>query len=266
MISIVVCIKQVPATDTVIPAGEGAIPMMMNPCCRSALEASLRFAGINDCSITAVTMGPPDAEEVLYEAGALGAGRCLLISDPALSGSDTSVTAHVLASALKIYCPSVDLVLCGLESSDSETAQVGPQLAEELGIPSLTGVGEFDLCSGFIKAGRRCDGFFEQFEVDMPCLLTISPESYVPAYIRPGNVISVFENAGILRIDADDLGLEREKLGAGGSPTAILDVWTPERSRENIVLKGAPGLVVQELLGLYEDRIGGACGRDLKGD
>jgi electron transfer flavoprotein beta subunit len=134
--NMVVCIKQVPmvselpwdpATGTLRrEMSEG----MMNPACRHALEAALQLKALHGGTVTVMSMGPPMAEEVLRQAIALGADRGLLISDPLMAGADTYATSLTLARAIKVYCPCFDLILCGCQTSDSETAQVGPQVAE----------------------------------------------------------------------------------------------------------------------------------------
>ena len=107
---------------------------MMNPACANALETALQIKRQYGGVIVTFTMGPPMAEEVLYEAITMGADRGVLLSDPCLAGGDTFITSHTLARAIEKECPDFDLILCGCFTSDSETAQVGPQLAEELGL------------------------------------------------------------------------------------------------------------------------------------
>jgi electron transfer flavoprotein beta subunit len=109
---------------------------MMNPACKHAVEAALQLGETHGASVTVLTMGPPVAEEVLREALAMGAHRAILICDRMLAGSDTYATSFVLARAIQKEVPGCDLILCGAYTSDSETAQVGPQLAEELKLPA----------------------------------------------------------------------------------------------------------------------------------
>ena len=186
MVKMVVCIKQVPmvselpwdpATGTLKrDLAEG----MMNPACRSALEAALRIREAEGGEITAITMGPPMAEEVLREAIALGADRGILLTDRRMAGADTSVTSYTLARAIEKTCPGFDLVLCGFATSDSETAQVGPQLAEELDIPGVAYVDEIELSGRTVRMQRLADNFLETLEMDLPGLVTVTTGVYSP--------------------------------------------------------------------------------------
>ena len=151
MLNIVVCIKQVPMV-TELPWDEKTGTLrrdlaagMMNPACKRAVEAALQIKEKQHASLTVITMGPPVAEEVLREALAMGADRGILICDPMLKGSDTYATSFVLAEAIKKESPDCDLILCGAYTSDSETAQVGPQLAEELSVPAAAYVENLDI-------------------------------------------------------------------------------------------------------------------------
>ena len=141
MLKLIVCVKQVPMVSE-LPwesrtrtlrrdLAEG----MLNPACSHALEAALQLKEKVGAHITVITMGPPMAEEVLFEALALGADRGVLLTDRRMAGSDTFATSFILARAIEKTCPDFDLVLCGCYTSDSETSQVGPQLVEELNIP-----------------------------------------------------------------------------------------------------------------------------------
>jgi electron transfer flavoprotein beta subunit len=141
MLKMVVCIKQVPmVSELPWDPKTGTLKRdlaegMINPACRAALDAAVRIRESEGGEIVAMTMGPPMAEEVLREAIALGADRGVLLCDRRLAGADTLATSYTLARALRRSCPDFDLILCGFATSDSETAQVGPQLAEALGIP-----------------------------------------------------------------------------------------------------------------------------------
>ena len=128
MLKMIVCMKQVPMVSD-LPwdpitgtLTRGAAEGMMNPACKHALEAALLLKEKHDGHITAITMGPPSAEEILREAIALGADRCLMVSDPKMAGADTLATSFTLARAIEIFCPDFDLILCGCHTSDSETA------------------------------------------------------------------------------------------------------------------------------------------------
>ncbi|MBU0651302.1 MAG: electron transfer flavoprotein subunit beta/FixA family protein [Proteobacteria bacterium] len=272
MMKMVVCIKQVPmvselpwdpATGTLQrDLAEG----MMNPACRSALDAALRIKETAGGEITAITMGPPMAEEVLREAIALGADRGILLTDRKMAGADTSVTSHTLARAIERACQGFDLVLCGCSTSDSETAQVGPQLAEELDIPGVAYVDEIELSRGAVRMRRISDHFLETLEMDLPGIVTVTTGHYAPRHVPLGGLQAAFTGAQIDSLDAEAVGLDPERIGARGSATKIRNVFSPTAGKKNIVLTGAPKRIVEQLFDLFDDKIGGAIGKDLKTD
>ncbi len=140
----------------------------------------------------ALTMGPPAAEEVLREALAMGIDRGILISDKLLAGSDTYATSLILAAAIKKECPHCDLILCGAYTSDSETAQVGPQLAEELDLPAAAYVENMEIKGRTLRVRRLVDNFRETLEMGFPALVTVSMEKYLPRYTTFAGLESAF--------------------------------------------------------------------------
>ena len=270
MLKMIVCMKQVPmvsdlpwdpVTGTLTrDAAEG----MMNPACKHALEAALVLKEFCGGHITAMTMGPPMAEEILREAIALGADRCLMVSDPKMAGADTLATSFTLARAIEIFCPDFDLILCGCHTSDSETAQVGPQLAEELDIPSIAAVEDLDLRGDALRIKRVSDNFLETLEMDLPGLVTVATGFFTPRYASMAGLHDAFREPGILTVGARDLGLEEGAVGLHGSATRIVDIFSPVAKKENIVLKGAPKKIVEELFERFDDTIGSVIRKDLK--
>jgi len=272
MLKMVVCIKQVPmvselpwdpATGTLQrDLAEG----MINPACRSALEAAIRIKAAKGGEIAAITMGPPMAEEVLREAIALGADRGVLLTDPKMAGADTAVTSFTLARAIEKVSPGFDLVLCGASTSDSETAQVGPQLAEELAIPGVAYVDEIEIQDGTVRVQRISDHFLETLEMDLPGLITVTTGLHAPHHVPLGGLQAAFDKADIVSLAAEDLGLDPERIGLKGSATRIINVYSPTAAKKNLVLTGAPKRVVEQLFERFDDKIGGAIGKDLKTD
>jgi electron transfer flavoprotein beta subunit len=272
MMKMVVCIKQVPmvselpwdpATGTLQrDLAEG----MMNPACRAALEAALRIRESEGGEIAAITMGPPMAEEVLREAIALGADRGILLTDRRMAGADTFVTSSILARAIEKACAGFDLVFCGFSTSDSETAQVGPQLAEELDIPGVAYVDEIEVSGRILRMQRLSDNFLETLEMDLPGLITVTTAGYTSRHVPLGGLQAAFSAAEIEILDADALGLDPDRIGAKASATKILKVFSPTATKKNIVLTGTPKRIVEELFGRFDDKIGGAIGKDLKSD
>jgi electron transfer flavoprotein beta subunit len=270
MLKLVVCIKQVPSvselpwdpkTGTLIrDVAEG----MINPACKHALEAALQLKQEHGGEIVVFTMGPPMAVEVLHEAGALGADCGVLLTDKAMAGADTSVTAFTLAKAITKKCPDFDLVMCGCNTSDSETAQVGPQLAEELDIPGAANVHHLALSGKVLQVKRLSDNFLETLEMDLPGLVTVTTRGFQPRYVAMEGLQDSFEKGDIIHVGAKDLGIDPDLLGTNASPTKILNVYSPTAKKDNVVLKGSAKKTVMDLFDRFEDKIGGAIRKDLK--
>ncbi len=270
MVKMIVCMKQVPmASELPWDAKSGTLRRdladgMMNPACKNALEAALTIKQLCGGHITAVTMGPPMAEEILREAIAMGADRCLMLSDRAMAGADTNVTSSTLARAIEIFCADYDLILAGCHTTDSETAQVGPQLAEELDIPVITYADELEVKGRSVRIRRVSDNFLETLEADLPCLVTVNTHAFAPRYVALSGLQDAFGEASILTVSASDLGIDKETIGIKGSPTKILDVYAPRAEKQNIVLKGAPKKIVEDLFERFDTMIGGIIRKDIK--
>jgi len=270
MIHLVVCIKQVPmVSELPWDAHTGTLKRelaegMMNPACSHALEAALQLKENHGGRITAITMGPPMAEEILREAIALGADRGVLLTDPKMAGADTFATSFILARAIEKTCPDFGLIFCGCHTSDSETAQVGPQLSEELHIPGAAYVEKLALSGGSLRVQRLADNFLETLEFDLPGLITLTTLHYGPRYVPLAGLQQAFGNGEIITLNAADMGFDPEFHSAKISPTRILDVFSPVAQNKNLVMKGAPKKVVEALFEKFDDKIGGAIGKDLK--
>jgi len=237
---------------------------MMNPACANALEAALEIKRQHGADITVITMGPPMAEEVLYEALALGADEGVLLTDPRMAGGDTYATSYTLARTIEKECPDFDLVLCGCHTSDSETSQVGPQLAEELDVPGVAYVERLELENRTARMHRLSDNFIETLEMDLPGLVTVATRANVPRYPALGGLDIAFGRPKIKLLDSSQLGLESDTIGLRGSPTKILNVYSPTAAKKNTVLKGTPKKIVDQIFINYGDKISGAIGKDLK--
>jgi electron transfer flavoprotein beta subunit len=270
MLHLVVCVKQVPmVSELPWDPRTGTLRRemadgMMDPACKHALEAALQLRHRYGASVTAVTMGPPMAREILHEAVALGADRGVLLTDPRMAGADTMITARTLAAAIHTAVPEADLVLCGNRTSDSETGQVGPQLAGALNFPSVAGVESLELSGRTLTVTRRADGFRETLEMALPALITVDPRAFAPRYPALDGVCDAFGEVDIRTLTVEDIGLEPSAVGLKASPTAILDVTSAAASKENVVLSGPTRKLVNALFETFGDRIGGAMGKDLK--
>lgn len=268
---IVVCLKQVPLVAE-LPwdpktgrlrreLAEG----MTDPAGKRALEAGLRLKEIHGGELIAISMGPPEAEEVLREALALGANRGYLLCHPALAGADTLATSHALAAAIRALAPESDLVLLGDASSDSETGQVGPQLAEELDWPAALDVEAWELKAGRLTVKRVSDGFLETLELTLPALLTLGGQAPRLRDTPLGGLEDAFASGEVVVVGPAGFGLDPAQAGQAGSGGRMLRVYSPAAQKKAVLMRGAVKKSVQELLSLHGDRLGGIIARDLGG-
>jgi len=252
-LEIVVCLKQVPHPDhfsqiSLDPAKQTitreGIPAVINPLDKNALEQGLRLREHFSGRVTVISMGPPQTQSALEEALAMGADRGVLLCDRAFAGADTLATAHALALAVRKLEP-FDLILCGNETIDSATGQVGPQLAEVLDIPHVTYVQEVALAHERRLAVRRAMEYgYMKVEVTLPALLAMVKESNRP---RLPTVWGIMEAAQkeIRLWTAADVGATPEAVGLEGSPTRVIGVFEQQARRRGEVLEGAPDEVAR---------------------
>lgn len=271
MLNLIVCLKQVPMV-TELPWDEKTGTLrrdlafgMMNLACMHALEAALQIKEKYSARITAITMGPPAAEEVLREALALGADESIHICDRIFAGSDTYATSLILAQAIKKECPNYDLILCGSYTSDSETAQVGPQLAEELDLPAAAYIEKLEIRERTLRVRRLVDNFRETLEMEFPALVTVSMENYSPRYTELAGLENAFAAGDIKVLNAATLGITAAGMEADGSRTKVRKVFLRKAQKENVLLTGTAAIVVNEFLNRYESKISSAIGKDIEG-
>jgi len=240
---------------------------MMNPACRHALEAALRLKEKHGGEIGVISMGPPAAEEVLREALALGADRAWLLCDPGFAGADTLATSYALARAVSVLEPGFDLLLLGCQTADSETGQVGPQVAAELDVPSATYVEELSVDEGSkkVKASRVQDGFLEKLEMDFPAVLSISTHRYHPRDVSMIGLAAAFDQGEFSVLSPADIWCDLTQVGRVGSGSRIAKVYSPTADHKGELISGAPKKIVSTLLEKYGDRMAGLIGRDLGG-
>lgn len=239
---------------------------MMNPACKHALEAALRLKDQHGAEITALSMGPATAEEVLREALALGADRAVLVSDSRLAGADTLATSYTLAWAVAMVAAEFDLMLLGCASTDSETGQVPPQMAEELDLPFAADAEEIELDHGLLRVRRVSDGFMETLELSLPAVVSVTTHGPKPRPVPMYGVEQAFDSGEVLVLDADDMAVDPSQVGWAGSAGAILQVYSPTADKQGQVLRGAPKRCVIQLLQEHGDRLGGILGKDLGGE
>ncbi|MFZ5584993.1 MAG: electron transfer flavoprotein subunit beta/FixA family protein [Thermodesulfobacteriota bacterium] len=268
---IVVCLKQVPlVAELPWDPKTGRLKRelaegMTDPAAKRALEAGLRLKETHGGELIALCMGPPEAEEALREAIALGADRGYLLCHPALAGADTLATSRALAAAIQTLAPASDLVLLGSASSDSETGQVGPQLAEELDWPAALDVEAWELADGLLSVKRVSDGFLETLELTLPALLTLGGQAPRLRDTPLGGLEDAFAKGQVRVVGLDEIGLDPARAGQAGSGGRMLRVYSPAAQKKAVLLRGAVKKSVQELLDRHGDRLGGIIARDLGG-
>ena len=193
---IVVCIKQVPDTNEVrIDPKTGTlirdgVPSIMNPDDKAGLEAALQIKENTGAEISVVSMGPPQADAVLREAMAMGADHAYLITDRAFGGADTLATSTTIATAIKKL--DYDLIITGRQAIDGDTAQVGPQIAEHLGIANVSYAEDIKVEGNTVVVKRQYEDRYHTVKVQMPCLITALGEMNTPRYMTPGKIFEAY--------------------------------------------------------------------------
>jgi len=255
---IVVCIKQVPdsaevrinpETNTLIRDG---VPTIINPYDVHALEAGIQMREKTGGKVTVITMGPPQAETALREAIAMGADEAVLLSDRAFAGSDTWATAYTLSLAIGQI--GADIILCGKQAIDGDTAQVGPEIAEFMDIPHISYIRKvLDVLPDKIVVQRLMDDGFDVIESSLPVLLTVVKELNVPRLPSLKGKMAA-KKAEIKKLTAADLKADEKDLGLKGSPTQVKNIFAPEAKKDRKMLEGSPeemiDTLVKELVGL----------------
>ncbi|MBN1474449.1 MAG: electron transfer flavoprotein subunit beta/FixA family protein [Syntrophaceae bacterium] len=240
-------------------------PGMMNPACKHALEAALQIKEKYSAHITVITMGPPAAKEVLYEALAMGADSTILICDKILAGSDTYATSWILAQAINKQCGKTDLILCGAFTADSETAQVGPQLAERMNLPAVAYAEKIEINGSTLRVRRIVDNFRETMEMECPALVTVSMENYLPRYVGLSGLQCAFGENQIKVLDAAALGISAADIQKEGSRTKVRRVFLRKTQKENEYFTGVAVNVVNEFLNKYERKISTVISKSIEG-
>jgi electron transfer flavoprotein beta subunit len=241
--NIIVCLKQVPGTtevkinpetNTLIRQG---IKNVINPFDCYALEEGVRLKEKYGGKVTVISMGPPQAADMLKEAISLGADEGVLLSDAAFAGSDTWATAFTLAGAVKKLAP-VDLILCGRQSTDGDTAQVGPEMAEMLNWPFIAYVGTLEeIADGRMRVKRLIEEGHEVIESPLPAVITVTKEINLPRLPSLRGIMKS-KSAKIPVWTAADMGLDPAGVGLNGSYTRVVKIFTPQHEKKAEMLSG----------------------------
>lgn len=242
--NIAVLIKQVPETTDVKINGQTntlvreGVASIVNPFDMYAIEEALRMREQHGGKVTVITMGPPQAEEALRQALALGADEAVLLSDRAFAGADTLATSYTLARAVE-KLGGFDLVVCGKQAMDGDTAQVGPEVAENLDIPHVTYVRKIEeLSPAYIRVQRMIEEGYEVVESPLPALITVVKEINEPRMPSIKGMLRA-KKAAIVAWTARDLGVDESRVGLAGSPTRVIRIFTPEQRRKGEIIQGA---------------------------
>jgi len=246
---VVACVKQVPdttqvkidpVTGTLIREG---VPFIINPFDTHALEESLRLKDKYGFRVATISMGPPNTEVTLRKTLALGVDEAILLSDRVFGGADTLATSMVLAEAIRRLAQKeeVAIVLCGRQTIDGDTAQVGPGIATRLKYSQLTLVDQIqnvDLSANKVRVRRKLEGRYEIVEAPLPALITVVREVNQPRYPTvPMRLMS--EDAEVILWDNKVMKLDEETIGLKGSPTQVRKIFSPERIKGQILGDGA---------------------------
>lgn len=252
----VVCVKQVPdttevkidpVTNTLVRQG---VPSIVNPFDKNALEAALQLKEKNGGKVTVVSMGPPQAKDALKECLAMGADEAYLVSDRAFGGADTLATSYTLAAALK-KLGKFDLILCGKQAIDGDTAQVGPEMAEHLGIAQITCCSKFEVTGDVLKVEREHEEGYEVIEGKMPLLVTVVKSANEPRFATVRGTMKA-NRKEIPVLTLADLDVDEKRLGLKGSPTQVKKIFTPPTRSGGEMIQAedaheAVGILLQKL-------------------
>jgi electron transfer flavoprotein beta subunit len=245
---VISCIKQVPdttqvtidpVTNTLVREG---IPFIVNPYDTHAMEESLRLKDRYGLRALALSMGPPNAEAALKKALALGMDEAVLLSDRVFGGADTLSTSNVLSAAIRKLAErdTVGLVICGKQTIDGDTAQVGPGIAVRLGLSQLTLVDrivDLDFLANRIRVRRKLEGRYEIVEARLPAMITVVREINQPRYPTVPMRMKA-DKAPVTVWNNADLGLDPGTIGLKGSPTWVSKIFSPERVKGEILGDG----------------------------
>ena len=252
--TIVVCVKQVPSSNDVKvdpvtknllrDSAEG----MMNPFDKHAVEAALQLKAKTGSKVVALSMGPAQFADTLREAIAMGCDEGMLASSRAFAGADTLATAYVLCKAIE-KIGDVELVLFGRHAVDADTGQVGPLVAEFLGLPQATFAKGIELLDGgFVQVTRLLDKVEETVKVKLPAVITVTSELNTPRYATPLKILKA-ASKDIPVLNENDLGCDSERIGMRGSRTIVTNVFAPpKRNRSATILEGAPDEIAKKLV------------------
>ena len=262
---IIVCVKQVPDTSgkvAVNPDGtlnRASMQTITNPDDMNAVEAALKLKDETGCKVVVVTMGPPPAASMLRELMAMGADEAYLVSAREFGGADTWATSNTLAAAIeKIGVEQGDIVMCGRQAIDGDTAQVGPQIAEKLNLPQVTYVTAIDFQDGALTVRRELEDGYMTIKVQTPCVLTCIKELNTPRYMSVPGVMECYSKPYAVW-DYEALKESKwvgpvENVGLKGSPTQVYKSFSPPVKGKGTMLEGADKAACEQLVSMLGEK------------
>ena len=261
---IIVCVKQVPDTSgkvAVNPDGtlnRASMQTITNPDDMNAVEAALKIKDATGCKVIVVTMGPAPAAGMLRELMAMGADEGVLVSAREFGGSDTYATSQILAAAIStIGVESDDIVMCGRQAIDGDTAQVGPQIAEKLHLPQVTYAADIQKDGNTVTVKRMLEDGYMTIKVHTPCLITCIKELNNPRYMSIGGIYETY-NKPLETYDYEKLKdhplIDATTIGLKGSPTNIFKSFTPPQKGVGMMLEGSGKETCEKLAGILADK------------
>ena len=263
---IIVCVKQVPDTSgkvAVNPDGtlnRASMQTITNPDDMNAVEAALKLKDATGCKVVVVTMGPPPAAGMLRELMAMGADEGVLVSAREFGGSDTYATSQILAAAIKKVEElegKFDIIFCGKQAIDGDTAQVGPQIAEKLHLPQVTYAADITKDGNTITVKRMLEDGYMTIKVQTPCLLTCVKELNDARYMSVGGIMECYNkpleiyNYETLK---DDPLIDVDTIGLKGSPTNVYKSFSPPVKGAGMMMEGADKATVEKLVSILNDK------------
>ena len=261
---IIVCVKQVPDTSgkvAVNPDGtlnRASMQTITNPDDMNAVEAALKLKDATGCKVVVVTMGPPPAAGMLRELMAMGADEGVLVSAREFGGSDTYATSQILAAAIStIGVEEDDIVMCGRQAIDGDTAQVGPQIAEKLHLPQVSYAAEVKVEGKTVTVKRLLEDGYMTIKVNTPCLLTCVKELNPARYMSVGGIMECYQkpleiyNYETLK---DDPLIDVDTIGLKGSPTNVYKSFSPPVKGAGMMMEGADKATVEKLVSILNDK------------
>ncbi|PKM89222.1 MAG: electron transfer flavoprotein subunit beta [Firmicutes bacterium HGW-Firmicutes-12] len=257
----IVCIKQVPGTTSVeVDPGTGVlkregIEAKMNPYDLFALETALQIKEVKGGAITSITMGPPQAGEIIYESFYMGVDEGYVLTDRKFAGADVVATSYTLSQGIR-KISNYDLIICGKQTTDGDTAQVGPEVAEFLGIPHVANVGKIlNIGKDSITVQMNMEETLEIQSIKLPCLITVEKDIYTPRLPSYKKKIQTKDKKQLNYLSIKDFTDSNEQnYGLNGSPTQVERIFPPEVSKEKIMLEGTSEDLSEKIFSLLVEK------------